>query len=88
VPRERAALIGIIVALVNILGVIGQTVFGGMVDKSERIDEKTFVAITMGATVVLSLALVALPTASILMLPAASATPSSTSSCSCQRPRS
>jgi len=59
--------IGIIVALVNILGVIGQTVFGGIVDKSERIDEKTFVAITMGATIILSLALAVLPTAGILM---------------------
>ena len=50
--------IGIIIALVSICGLVGQTISGSIIDKSEKIDEKTFISGAMICTVVLSLLLI------------------------------
>ena len=49
--------IGIIIAAISICGVIGQTVFGAVIDKAEKLDEKTFISIAMLVTIVISVLL-------------------------------
>ncbi len=61
--------IGIIIALVSICGLVGKTISGSIIDKSEKIDEKTFISGAMICTVVLSLLLAVIPAGSFLMIP-------------------
>ena len=46
--------VGIIISLISVCGVIGQTVSGSIIDKSEKLDEKTFISLSMIVTIVLS----------------------------------
>ena len=46
--------VGIIIAAISICGVIGQTVSGSLIDKSEKLDERTFISLSMIVTIVLS----------------------------------
>ncbi len=46
--------VGIIISLISVCGVIGQTVSGSIIDKSEKLDEKTFISLSMIVTIILS----------------------------------
>lgn len=58
--------IGIIITLVSICGLVSQTTFGSIIDKSEKLDEKKFVSLTMIATIITSALLLVLPQGSII----------------------
>ena len=61
--------VGIIITLISICGLIGQAVAGGIVDKSEKIDEKMFISGAMIVTAVLALLMAFIPSGSVLMIP-------------------
>ena len=60
--------VGIIIAMISVCGIIGQTVFGSVIDKSERLDEKMFISISMCLTALLAAFLMLAPGRSILMV--------------------
>ena len=60
--------VGIIIAMISVCGIIGQTVFGSIIDKSERLDEKMFISISMCLTALLAAFLMLAPGKSILMV--------------------
>lgn len=58
--------VGIIITLVSICGLISQTTFGSIIDKSEKLDEKKFVSLTMIVTIIFSALLLVLPEGNII----------------------
>lgn len=58
--------IGIIIAMISVCGIIGQTVSGSIIDKSETLDEKTFITFSMIVTIAMSVLLMFFKSASIL----------------------
>ncbi len=60
--------VGIIISLISICGVIGQTVSGSIIDKSEKLDEKTFISLSMIVTIILSALLIFYKGQSILTI--------------------
>ncbi|MBR3364947.1 MAG: hypothetical protein IKG53_08780, partial [Solobacterium sp.] len=60
--------VGIIIAMISVCGVIGQTLSGSIIDKSEKLDEKTFISLSMIVTIVLSFLLILYKGQSILTI--------------------
>lgn len=60
--------VGIIITCVSVCGLIGQTLSGSIIDKSEKINEKKFISAAMAVTFVLALLLGILPNGSFLMV--------------------
>ncbi len=60
--------VGIIITSISLCGLIGQPFAGGLVDKSETLDEKKFISMAMIATIVLAALLAFLPQGSFLMI--------------------
>ena len=60
--------VGIIIAVISVCGIIGQTVFGSIIDKSERLDEKMFISFSMILTALLAGFLMLAPSSSALMI--------------------
>ncbi len=61
--------IGIIIALISVCGVVGQTIFGDVIDRSEKLDEKTFISISMIVCAALAVLLMILPEGNFLIVP-------------------
>ena len=61
--------VGIIITMISLCGLIGQTLSGSLIDNSEKIDEKTFISGAMLVTVVLALIMAFIPSGSFLMIP-------------------
>ena len=57
---------GIVIALVSGCGILGQTVAGSFIDKSEKMDEKGFMSLSMIATMILAALLLFFRNANIL----------------------
>lgn len=60
--------VGIIITLISICGLISQTAFGSVIDRSEKLDEKTFISLTMIVTVITAALLLVLQEGSILTI--------------------
>ena len=60
--------VGIIIALISVCGVIGQTISGSIIDKSEKLDEKTFISLSMIVTIILSFLLILYKSQSVLTI--------------------
>lgn len=60
--------IGLTITTISILGLVCQTVFGSLIDKSDRLDERTFVSITMILSTLSALLLAVLPVAGFLSI--------------------
>ncbi len=60
--------VGIIITLVSICGLVSQTTFGSIIDKSEKLDEKKFVSLTMIVTIITSALLLVLPEGNIITI--------------------
>lgn len=61
--------IGIIIASISVCGIIGQTVFGDIIDRSQKLDEKTFISMSMLVCTALAVLLMILPEGSFLIIP-------------------
>lgn len=59
---------GIIIAMVSICGVVGQTLSGSLIDRSDKLDEKKFISLSMIVTAVLAAVLMIVPAKSFLMI--------------------
>lgn len=60
--------VGIIITLVSICGLISQTTFGSIIDKSEKLDEKKFVSLTMIVNIISSALLLFIPEGNVLTI--------------------
>ena len=60
--------VGIIITSVSVLGIVLQTVASSVVDKSDKIDEKRFIALTMTLTAAFSALLALAPNGSVFMV--------------------
>ncbi len=61
--------VGIIITMISLCGLVGQTLSGSLIDNSEKIDEKTFISGAMLVTVALALIMAFIPSGSFLMIP-------------------
>lgn len=59
---------GTIITVISILGVLGQTFFGSIIDKSKSLDERNFISITMGISITACILLAVLPSSSFLTI--------------------
>lgn len=60
--------VGIIITAVSLCGLIGQTLSGGIIDKSEKLDEQTFISGSLLIVLVLAVLLAIVPAGSVLMV--------------------
>ena len=60
--------VGAVLSCVSIFGVVLQAVFAPLIDRSDKLTEKGFVAITLIITAVIALAMYFMPDASVLLL--------------------
>ncbi len=60
--------VGIIITAVSVCGLIGQTLSGSLIDKSEKIDEQTFISGALIIVFALAVILALLPEGSVLMI--------------------
>lgn len=58
--------VGIIITLISICGLISQTAFGAVIDRSQKLDEKRFISLTMILTIITSALLLFMPEGSLL----------------------
>ncbi len=60
--------VGILITAVSLCGLIGQTLSGSIIDKSETIDEKKFISMSLIAVMALGVVLAFVPAGSVLMM--------------------
>ncbi|MBQ7992972.1 MAG: MFS transporter [Solobacterium sp.] len=60
--------VGILITAVSLCGLIGQTLSGSIIDKSETIDEKKFISMSLIAVMALGVVLALVPAGSVLMM--------------------
>ncbi|MDO4521188.1 MAG: MFS transporter [Erysipelotrichaceae bacterium] len=60
--------VGILITAVSLCGLVGQTLSGSIIDKSEKIDEKKFISMALIAVIVLGVLLAVVPAGSVLMM--------------------
>lgn len=60
--------VGILITAVSLCGLIGQTLSGSIIDKSEKIDEKKFISMSLIAVMALGVVLAIVPAGSVLMM--------------------
>ena len=60
--------VGILITAVSLCGLVGQTLSGSIIDKSEKIDEKKFISMALIAVIVLAVLLAIVPAGSVLMM--------------------
>jgi PPP family 3-phenylpropionic acid transporter len=60
--------VGILITAVSLCGLIGQTLSGSIIDKSEKIDEKKFISMSLIAVIALAVILALVPAGSVLMM--------------------
>lgn len=60
--------VGILITAVSLCGLVGQTLSGSIIDKSEKIDEKKFISMALIAVIVLAVLLAVVPAGSVLMM--------------------
>jgi PPP family 3-phenylpropionic acid transporter len=60
--------VGILITAVSLCGLVGQTLSGSIIDKSEKIDEKKFISMALIAVIVLAVLLAVVPPGSVLMM--------------------
>lgn len=60
--------VGILITLVSLCGLVGQTLSGSIIDKSEKISEKRFIQMALIAVIALAVVLAMVPPGSVLMM--------------------
>lgn len=60
--------VGILITLVSVCGLFGQTISGSIIDKSEKISEKRFIQAALIAVIALAVLLALLPAGSVIMM--------------------
>ncbi len=60
--------VGMIITAVSLCGLVGQTLAGSFIDKSRKMDEKTFISLALTVTVVLALLMSFAPEGSFLLI--------------------
>lgn len=60
--------VGTVITAISICGLFAQTAFGQIIDKSEKLDEKTFISMTMLVAIALSVLLIFMPKGSIVTI--------------------